>query len=123
MSGDATEIAIWSFINGLGWLWWGPVAGLSGCCLWALYKLPGARSALGKISRVSLFFALLLFFLSPFNTAFGPLAMPFLMFGLWGFLHRRYVQLDIEGSIPKARGASMREKVATILVEPPSPKR
>ena len=123
MSGDATEIAIWNFINGLGWLWWAPVAGLSGCCLWALYKLPGAKTILGKIARVSLFFALLLYFLSPFNTAFGPLAMPFLMFGLWGFLHRQYIRLDAEGKIPRAHGSSLGEKVATILTERPSTER
>ena len=123
MSGDATEIAIWTFINRAGWWWWIPVAGLSGCALWALYRLPGAKTLLGKVARVSLFFALLLFFLSPLNTAFGPLAMPFLMFGLWGFLHRQYIRLDAEGKIPKAQGATIKEKVATLLVERPAPKR
>lgn len=123
MIGDFTEIAIWAFINRLGWAWWLPVAGLAACSLWALYKLPGAKTLLGKTARVSLFFALLLFSLSPFNTAFGPLAMPFLMFGIWGTLHRQYIRLDAEGKIPKAHGSSMGEKVATLLMEHPSPKR
>lgn len=122
MTGDATEIAIWAFINRMGWFWWIPVAGLAGCSLWALYKLPGAKTILGKAARMSLFFALLLFTLSPFNTAFGPLAMPFLMFGLWGFLHRRFIRLSEEGKISKSHGSSVGERVATLLTERPAPK-
>jgi len=99
MEHNISERYLWDFINWCGWYWWWGVALLSAWNLWGLYKLAPPTTTSGAFLRVVQVMAFFLMAAAPWNTAFGPLALPFLLISVRGVNHQLYLGCVAAGKV------------------------
>lgn len=117
MNGDYTEHALWALINRLAWFYWGPIAVLAALNAWNLYRMAPAVTLYGRSARVVALGGFILISLSPFNTAFGPLGVPFVLASFWMMTHQMYRQCLAQGKIKRPMETPA-AKIAAMIVEP-----
>lgn len=118
MSENYTEVSLWAGINYLGWWYWGFIAFLGAANAWMLYKLAAPETLLGRVLRTLALIGFLLIALSPFNTAFGPLGMPFVLLAFLGVSYQLYQACKAAGKLgPLPSGAPATAKLANLIVE------
>lgn len=96
---NVTEHAIWTLVNDLGWWFWGTIAFLGAWNLLGLIKLSHPVTKLGRMIRFLLTAGFLLLAASPGNTAFGPIALPFILLGIRLWTHQLYTECVKTGKV------------------------
>lgn len=119
---NITERELWEVINALAWWYWGPIAMLGAANVWAQSRLGAPRSRLGRVLRVTALMGFLLIAFSPLNTAFGPLATPFLLVSFLGLHIQMYQDCKAKGLLPDKsdlpKEAHVRRFMANLIERP-----
>lgn len=117
---NLTEESLWALINHLSWWYWGPIAALGAANVWTQARLGAPVTKFGRVLRVTGLMGFLLVALSPFNTAFGPLATPFLLVTFLGRHIQMYSQCKVKGRLPdKSDLRTPGKRLMASLVERP----
>ena len=99
-----TEQSLWAIINACGSAWWLVVAALAGWCLLEMYRLASPATRYGRVHRIAMMIGLFLIATSWLNSAFGPIGLPLVLFGLRGMLHQMYLECLRTGKIAPTEG-------------------
>lgn len=121
MTDNVTEHALWQFINGMGWGWWGPIAVGAWFNIWGMVRLAPAETFFGRVVRLIALAGFLMIGLSPGNSALGPLGLPLVIIAFFGMTWQMRQACIKEGKI-KIQNPAMPTvglKLAAMLVEHP----